>query len=138
MTFAALIAVALAGFVYLLDRRLRVRGIRLGEWTTRVPWFRKGRVFVRGVPMYLNGWCENCKTGWRYALPYVTLTRHLPSDPVRAYVVVCERCRLELPLEVLVRRYAEWWVEKNEALPEGEYPDPREFEDIKSALRISA
>lgn len=130
------VAMGFVSVLYLIDRRLRVRGARLGEWTQRLPWMRHGRVWVRGVPMELDGWCENCKTGWRYAIPHVTFTRRAADAPVRAYAIVCERCFNDLPIDVVARRYAQWWVDKNTGLPEGEYPDPREFEDLKAALRV--
>jgi hypothetical protein len=119
--------------LWFLDRQARIRGLRLGSWTKRLPWFRRGRVWVRGTPMRLDGWCENCGTGWRYALPWVTFIRRDPSSPVTAIVVVCQKCRADLPLDHVVQRYARWWVDKNERTGEA---DPREFEDIRAALRV--
>jgi hypothetical protein len=135
MTVWLLLALVVVAAVWYVDRRARVQGWRIKSH--RFPFLCRGRVWVRGVPMELDGWCENCKTGWRYALPHVTFLRASPSDPTRAIVVVCRKCRDELPPDTLVRRYAQWWVDKNERMQaNGETPDYREFEQIKSALRV--
>jgi len=127
-----LLAVPIA-VLWFLDRQARRNGWRLGGWTRYVPLFRRAYVLENGAVLRLDGWCENCKTGWRYARPFVTKTRPDLSGPLIGHVALCQRCRVELPLDVVVQRYAQWWVDKNERTGE---VDPREFEDIKAALRV--
>lgn len=129
---AALAAAVFLISVFLLDRAARRRAWRLGRWTQ--PFGRKGLVYVRGTPMTLDGWCEECRTGWRYALPHVTLIRR---ESVVAISVICEKCYRGMPLDNVIRVYAEWWVERVRRMQErGEQHDPGEFDDIRAALRV--
>lgn len=135
MIFLYVIPFVVIAAVLVFDRAAKRKAWRLGSWTQMIS--THGTVWVRGKRMKLDGWCGNCETSWRYALPHVTFLRRGPSEPVIGIVVVCQKCRQELEIDPLMRCYAAWWVEKNERqVEQGVFPDPREFDDIRAALRV--
>lgn len=136
VTWLWLLAIPVA--LVLLDQLAQRNSWRLGAWTQYLPLPALYKVRGGHVIDLSHTWCEECKTAFRYATPHVTYIRpyDLPPGSAIGIVVLCQKCRSAIGPDLTMQRYAEWWLAKRDRdLERGLTPDPREFDDIRAALR---
>lgn len=131
------VAVSMAGALLVgLFLVSRERSWRLGSWTRYLARSRtievhigEHRTFVR-----VDGrsqWCENCRTSYFFVMPHYSRPR------LNALVaVLCERCWRDMTPDERLHAYASWWLSaRARRVARGEEVSPREFDDLRWALR---
>ena len=153
MIVVAAIAVLLLASVIGGDWLARRRRWRLGPWTQRfsrgkawditTSWgvirIREGCSLIR-VPRRDGGDVKRgCGTSWRYVDPHIITVN--PYGQLEPHPTFCTKCHNAIPRSGREEAYLAWWLDRRDQLvqeadPALPIPDVREWEAIRTALRV--